>query len=203
MLGSEAAERARVGGQEEDRVVGRRRLRGRATRNERASSISAAVPEPLSFAPGLAPRVVPVREDDDDLVRAALTDGLHVFQLNAAPAGDFRVKTVDFRVQAETAQLALRPGRCVAGPLGAWNANRELVREALGGERRGSAVELGLEGRRTEDCGPIDREGGEEEGDADEEPGSPVHPAVDRTCERSRSRSPLVPRGRESSHARL
>jgi hypothetical protein len=144
-----------------------------------------------------------VGEHDDYLVRAALTDGLHVLQLHAAPARDFRVKTVDLCVQAETAQLGFRPGGCVASALGAWNTDRELVRETLGCEGRGRAVELGLEQRLVQRLGPKDRESRDEERDADEEPGSPVHPAVDWPCERPRSRSPLVLGGRECSHPRL
>ena len=66
--GAEPAERAAVGGEEEQPVLGADdagRGARRASRTPRASSISAAVPEALSFAPGAEARVVAVGHDDD------------------------------------------------------------------------------------------------------------------------------------------
>ena len=72
--------------------------------NERASSISAAVPEPLSFAPGLAPLLSRCASTTMIWFERPSRTREHVFELHAAPAGDFRVKTLDFGVAGRTAQ---------------------------------------------------------------------------------------------------
>ena len=83
-------------------------------------------------------------DDDDDLIRASFADRADVFELDLAPAGDFRVKTVNLGVQPELAQLLGDPVRGVLRGRRAGRSNREVVREPLGGQCRGGAVELGL-----------------------------------------------------------
>ena len=51
---------------------------GFASRRSRASSSSAATPEPLSFAPGAPDDRIVVRADDDDLARARAAGHVHL-----------------------------------------------------------------------------------------------------------------------------
>ena len=145
VLCSQTAEGPAVGGQEEDRVVRRERLRRDARRGKRACELdqggrSRAIVVRARARAG----IVPVRNDHDGLVRASLADRADVFELDLAPTGDFRVKTVNFGVQPEFAQLVGDPVRGVVRGRRAGCSNREVVREPLGGQRRRCAVELGL-----------------------------------------------------------
>ena len=97
MLGAEAPEDAAVGGQEEKRVLGRRLSGcGGARKLEERCGTGRVV---VCARPGAG--VVAVRDDRDHLVRGPRPHGKHVFELDSAAAGDFRVKTVDAHVSAK------------------------------------------------------------------------------------------------------
>ena len=140
---------------------GSRRLRPSAFPSRpRASSMSAAVPDALSFVPA-CPRVES-RCATTTIVsaRTAGDDRAHVPQLDAAAAGDRRRKAVDPGPQSEPRELVRHPG---SGPRATTGlrangpgSGRQLLREPV----RGGVVERRLErrGRLRERTRPGDRE---------------------------------------------
>src|SRR5262245_55150896 len=95
VLGADASVRAGIARQEENRVIRLRRvgrrLRGRvrARQLEQCGRAGAVVVGTWARA-----RVVAVRDDDDQLVRAALARRDQVFELDVSATWDFRVKTL-------------------------------------------------------------------------------------------------------------
>ncbi len=152
---------------------------------ERASSISAAVPDALSFRPD----PVPVSS------RCAIT----TIRLGESPAfsterftsrtfprpGTFARKAVAVDGEAVGGQLTTEPGGRARRAGRPGRSARITEREVVGDLGRSGAIERGRQVRRLEGRGSGDAEREQEEREADEQPCAAVETSVDRTLERS------------------
>ena len=153
---------------------------------------------PLSLA-----GVVAVREDHDRVGGASLANGEHVLELDSAATGDFRVKTVGFRLQPVLGEPFRHPSRCLRCGFRPRRPVGKLVREVLCGLSSRCAVEIRRQRRLGQGLRPRDRKGGDEQGNPDEKPGSAVHAAVDRSVNRAGARPVPLTGGRLGGHAWL
>ena len=171
---------------------------------DRASSISAAVPEALSFAPDPAPRVVTMGDKHDRRGRAA----------RARPRRDSRRLS-----RPRPATSASNGSRLTTKPYGrSWSTNhcaaegragrprrpvRRRRREVDCELRRADPVECRRERRTRQRRRPRDGEGRQQERERDEEPGPAVRAPADRPVERAAPRAAPPARRWGSRHPGL
>ena len=190
---AEAAERAAVGGEEHDPAWDRTRAASSVwgCAYARASSISAAVPLALSFAPGPGADVVPVRHDDDRVGHVGgpgATAAMLCSRTRPSPAtcssqDDERIfEAVDragswFSNQPTAPTDPALPGRAV----------RVLRREIPGEGQRRVGVEGSRQRRLRERKRLLDREREQQQRQRDDEQRGAVEAAVRRAARVSRA----------------
>ena len=161
----------------------------------RANSISAAVPEALSFAPAPRPGVVAVGHHHDRVGVCGARRERHVSEKRPAASRDRLLERVHLRDVRVEPHPVDQPAARTQRPDGSGRAVRVQARELLCERRaRTTPSNGGRRGRRCErePVGALDAEGGDEQRQPDEQPRPAVQAAVDGTLGRA---APAPPAG--------
>ncbi len=193
---TESPERAAVGRDEDERVR-RLRLHERraADRREGAGELDqgARSGRVVVDARSLTD-VVAVRGDDDRALRGAADDGDDISQLDLAAARDLRRELVHAWVEAVQLELISDPGGRAQAAGRSGRTIGILGRQVAGELLRDRDVEGRRQRRRRQRLWARDAEGGKEERQRDEEPGSAhearVHGPLDRAAAGARAWRP-------------
>ena len=199
--GADRAVGAAVGGDEQERVrrahaacrgAGRGRLCVRARELDERGGAGGVVDHAAAEAD-----LVAMREHDDHARRAARDAHDHVRQRALAEPGHLGLEPLSLRPEAVEPELLVDPvhrAEIAGAPLA------RLLDEILGEELRRRGVEGGGERRRRQRLGLRDAEGRDEQGQADQEPGAPVHAAVHGPLERAAPCPAAALESRRSGH---